>query len=102
MDRAGIPQDYSETCGGQTSTTGAPATGVCYLDNVIGPGSPRFDDAYWEIAHIRAYTTGTNGPPGPTSAPNNVVQVPASAARRALDVSASSLLLLLALAVFML
>lgn len=78
-DWAGIPDLYAETCAGQTSTTGAPATGVCYLDNVIGPGSPRFDDAYWEIANVRAYTTGTNGPPPPTSlpdnSPNNVVQL---------------------------
>lgn len=82
--RAGIPQEYAETCAGETSTTGAPATGVCYVDNVVGPGSPRFDDAYWEIAHVRAYTTGTNAP-GPTALPDNapskVVQLPASATR---------------------
>ena len=87
--RAGIPQDYAATCAGQTSTTGAPATGVCYLDNVVGPGSPRFDDAYWQIANVRAYTTGTNGPPAPTAlpsnsdnVPSNVVQVQGSATER--------------------
>ncbi|KZV99653.1 hypothetical protein EXIGLDRAFT_724659 [Exidia glandulosa HHB12029] len=80
---AGVPDLYAETCAGMPSTTGAPATGVCYVDNVIGPGSPRFDDAYWEIANIRAYTTGTNGPVAtslPDNSPSTNVKVPASAA----------------------
>ena len=38
-------------------------TMVCmqYDDNVVGPGSPKYDDAYFEINYVRAYTTG-----GPT------------------------------------
>ena len=31
-------------------------TPSCYADNVVGPGA-RYDDAYFEINHIRAYTT---------------------------------------------
>ncbi|EJD43362.1 hypothetical protein AURDEDRAFT_114715 [Auricularia subglabra TFB-10046 SS5] len=72
---AGIPDLYAETCAGQPQTNGQPATGVCYLDNVVGPGSPRFDDAYWEIATVRAYTTGTNGP-APTALPDQAASIP--------------------------
>ena len=36
-----------------------------YDDNVVGPGSPKYDDAYFEINYVRAYTTG-----GPTPTPS--------------------------------
>ena len=37
---------------------------VClqYDDNVVGPGSPKYDDAYFEIDYVRAYTTGGPAP----------------------------------------
>ena len=45
----------------------AGTTGTCYQDNVVGPGSPKYDEAYFEIDFLRAYTTG--GPaPTPASA----------------------------------
>jgi hypothetical protein len=42
-----------------------------YDDNVVGPGSPKYDDAYFEINYVRAYTTG--GPaPTPSSSSRSV------------------------------
>lgn len=70
--RAGLPVVYSATCGNEQPNTPAPS-GVprdgptCYLDNVPGPGSPRYDEAYFEISHIRAYTTAA---PSPSPSPN--------------------------------
>ena len=40
-----------------------------YPDNVVGPGSPKYDNAYFEINYVRAYTTGA---PGPTPSPSAV------------------------------
>lgn len=40
-----------------------------YVDNVVGPGSPKYDNAYFEINYVRAYTTGA---PGPTPSPSAV------------------------------
>jgi len=39
-------------------------TMICeqYDDNVVGPGSPKYDDAYFEINYVRAYTTGVPAP----------------------------------------
>ena len=55
-----------------------------YNDNVVGPGSPKYDNAYFEIDYVRAYTTGAPAPtPSPTAVwiyPNGsskVVTVPA-------------------------
>ena len=42
-------------------------TGDCYQDMVLGPGSPKYDDAYFEINYIRAYSTGT---PTPSATPS--------------------------------
>jgi hypothetical protein len=42
-----------------------------YLDNVIGAGSPKFDQAYFEVNYLRAYTTGLPTP-SPTGAISNV------------------------------
>ncbi|KZV99657.1 hypothetical protein EXIGLDRAFT_640388 [Exidia glandulosa HHB12029] len=57
-DWAGVPSLYNATC----KNTGP--TGICYTDNVIGPGAGKYDNAYFEINAIRAYTTGA---PAPTS-----------------------------------
>jgi len=48
-DWAGVPSVYNATCSGGT-------TGLCYNDNVIGAGSPRFDNAYFTINSVRVYT----------------------------------------------
>lgn len=40
-----------------------------YDDNVVGPGSPKYDDAYFEINYVRAYTTGG---PAPTASASTV------------------------------
>lgn len=47
------------------------------MDNVIGPGSPKYDDAYWEINSIRIFTTGTNT--APTQAADAVLANPTPA-----------------------
>ncbi|KAF5376167.1 hypothetical protein D9757_009320 [Collybiopsis confluens] len=58
---AGLPEVYFPSCAEGGST------GICYNDNVIGDGS-NYNDAYFEIPYLRAYTTG--GPaPTPTAAP---------------------------------
>ncbi|CDO73687.1 Glycoside Hydrolase Family 16 protein [Trametes cinnabarina] len=49
-DWAGVQSIYSSTC-----------PGTC---NVTGPGSPAYDNAWFEINYVRAYTTGG---PAPTS-----------------------------------
>ncbi|TDL24661.1 hypothetical protein BD410DRAFT_786198 [Rickenella mellea] len=59
-DWAGIGVVYNATCGSSGPT------GLCYNDNVVGPGSPRYDEAYFEVSYVRAYTTGT---PSPTTLP---------------------------------
>ncbi|KAF7298914.1 Rhodanese domain-containing protein [Mycena indigotica] len=52
---AGIPADYLETCAAKGPT------GICYNDNVVGSGA-NFDQAYFELKHVRAYTTAGPGP----------------------------------------
>jgi len=85
---AGIPQVYTQTCANQPPNNPSPpnpprTTPTCYADNVPGPGSPRFDDAYFEISYIRAYTTGvsssTAGPTGTSSSVATSSNVAASA-----------------------
>src|ERR1700683_4896716 len=58
-----------------------------YNDNVVGPGSPKYDNAYFEISYVRAYTT-PNPPaststsasdPTPTSATPVVITAPPTA-----------------------
>jgi len=51
-DWAGIGPAYNATCGSSGPT------GLCYNDNVVGPGSPTYDNAFFEISYVRAYTTG--------------------------------------------
>lgn len=77
MFRAGLANVYNQTC----ANTGP--TGLCvsisffllahflaylvslrttkYNDNVVGNGS-NYADAYFEISHLRAYTTSSAGP----------------------------------------
>ncbi|KAJ3874433.1 glycoside hydrolase family 16 protein [Lentinula edodes] len=62
---AGLPEVYFPYCGNQGST------GICYNDNVVGDGS-NYDDAYFEIPYIRAYTTGGVAPT-PTASPFEIV-----------------------------
>ncbi|KAJ7205360.1 concanavalin A-like lectin/glucanase domain-containing protein [Mycena rebaudengoi] len=52
-DWAGVPALYSNTCPGE-----------CIASNIIGPGSPTYDNAFFEISYIRAY-----GPEGKGSGP---------------------------------
>lgn len=33
-----------------------------YLDNVVGAGSPKYDQAYFEVNYLQAYTTGLPTP----------------------------------------
>lgn len=56
---AGVPSIYAATC----SNTGP--TGICYNDHVVGNGA-NYNEAYFEISYVRAYTTGeaaTTEPP---------------------------------------
>jgi hypothetical protein len=39
---------------------------VQYDDNVVGPGSPKYDEAYFEINYVRAYTTQQPAPTPPS------------------------------------
>ena len=45
-----------------------------YQDNVVGPGSPKYDQAYYEVNYLRAYTTGS---PTPTGGINKATALPA-------------------------
>ncbi|KAF9268860.1 hypothetical protein L218DRAFT_535714 [Marasmius fiardii PR-910] len=73
---AGAPEEYLPACGSSTasgtSNQGGQQTGQgqagaskCYTDNVVGQGSPKFDNAYFEINYVRTYTTG-GAVPSPT------------------------------------
>jgi hypothetical protein len=65
-DWAGVPSVYNATCsGGTTGLCVSPfihcvgnerLTRVQYTDNVVGPGSPRYDNAYFTINYVRVYT----------------------------------------------
>jgi len=78
LPRAGLPSEYDPQCAnsGPTGRCVGPLLGVTvnlltmtciqYDDNVVGPGSPKYDDAYFEINYVRAYTTGG---PAPTASP---------------------------------
>ncbi|KAI0032609.1 glycoside hydrolase family 16 protein [Vararia minispora EC-137] len=60
---AGIPSLYQAQCLNQGPT------GTCYQDNVVGSGSPKYDEAYFEVKYLRAYTTGA---PAPTPASGGI------------------------------
>lgn len=59
LDNVYVHIPVSEWC--RTSLTVRPQ----YLDNVVGPGSPKYDNAYFEISYVRAYTV----PAAPQSTP---------------------------------
>ncbi|KAI0765380.1 concanavalin A-like lectin/glucanase domain-containing protein [Fomes fomentarius] len=67
-DWAGVDSIYRSQC-----------DGTC---DVIGAGSPRYDDAYFDINYVRAYTTGPPLPPPTASAtttgPATVITDPAT------------------------
>jgi len=67
-DWAGLPQIYNPSC------YNSGPTGSCYQDNVVGPGSPKYDEAYFEINYIRAYTTGG----APSATPGGAYSQPTS------------------------
>jgi hypothetical protein len=48
-DWAGLPAVYNATC------LGTGTTGLCYNDNVIGAGSPHYDNAYFEISYVKVF-----------------------------------------------
>ncbi|KAF9016159.1 hypothetical protein BDZ89DRAFT_1022929 [Hymenopellis radicata] len=75
---AGLSNTYFPSCGG------AGPTGTCYADSVVGPGS-NFNDAYFEVSYIKAYTTG-----GPAPTPNAAVQIPSHTAPTGLIASGLS------------
>ncbi|KAL0059167.1 hypothetical protein AAF712_014139 [Marasmius tenuissimus] len=60
---AGEPENYLPSCADQGPTK------KCYTDNVVGPGSPKYDNAYFEVEYVRAYTTG-GVMPTPTTPPS--------------------------------
>ncbi|KAI0746933.1 concanavalin A-like lectin/glucanase domain-containing protein [Daedaleopsis nitida] len=60
-DWAGVDSIYERTC-----------DGTCH---VSGPGSPAYDNAYFEINYVRAYTTG---PPLPSPTPSSSTTAPAT------------------------
>ncbi|KAG6907307.1 hypothetical protein DXG01_009471 [Tephrocybe rancida] len=53
---AGVPSIYSSTCPGN-----------CITSNIIGTGSPVYDNAYWDIAYIRTYLAEGSLPATPSS-----------------------------------
>lgn len=86
--RAGLGAVYNSSCG-KSGPTGLCVSssllpspflqcvstiyvGPQYNDNVVGPGSPRFDNAYFEIEYVRAYTTEAPVPSG-TALPDSAV-----------------------------
>jgi hypothetical protein len=65
---AGLQSFYGPACGS------AGNTGLCYNDNVIGSGR-NYDEAYFEISYIRAYTTGGVAPT-PTAPAFRISSIP--------------------------
>ncbi|KAF8054963.1 concanavalin A-like lectin/glucanase domain-containing protein [Lyophyllum atratum] len=55
---AGVPDIYATTC-----------PGSCISSNIIGPGSPKYDTAYWEIPYVRTYILDNLVPPTSSSIP---------------------------------
>ncbi|KAL6305987.1 concanavalin A-like lectin/glucanase domain-containing protein [Sparassis latifolia] len=69
-------------------------TGICYLDSVVGPGSPTFDEAYFEIRYVRTYALGVVDPPASSSSsstqPTGTSTVVATVTANAHDQSSNS------------
>lgn len=68
-DWAGVPAIYGPQCGAMGPT------GNCYQDNVVGPGSPKYDEAYFEIRYVRTYTT-LAAAAGSSALPTTTASVP--------------------------
>ncbi|KAI0945372.1 hypothetical protein AcW1_001610 [Taiwanofungus camphoratus] len=64
-DWAGVPGIYDSEC-----YNAGPAHD-CYQDMVVGPGSPKFDEAYFEVSYVRTYTTGVVVPSSTSAAPTS-------------------------------
>ncbi|KAF8552469.1 glycoside hydrolase family 16 protein [Imleria badia] len=62
-DWAGVPGIYDSQCAG--------LTGICYNDSVVGPGSPTYDNAYFDINYVRTYTSLPAGVPSTTGTTSN-------------------------------
>lgn len=87
---AGIGPVYNATCGSSGPTglcVSAPFSRIVHLitvifaqypDNVVGPGSPKYDEAYFEISYVRAYTTPDPTPTSITATSNVVVAASAT------------------------
>ncbi|KIL58962.1 glycoside hydrolase family 16 protein [Amanita muscaria Koide BX008] len=69
---AGVPGIYQATCPG-----GGSGPDSCATENVIGPGSPKFDNAYWEVAYVKTYIAA-GSQPGAPSASGAVASIPSS------------------------
>jgi len=59
---AGVPSIYQSTC-----PSGGKAPNSCVADNVIGPGSPTYDEAYWEVSYVRTYLAAGSQPGAPSA-----------------------------------
>ncbi|KAI0089537.1 concanavalin A-like lectin/glucanase domain-containing protein [Irpex rosettiformis] len=66
-DWAGVPSIYGSQCGHMGPT------GTCYQDNVVGPGSPKYDNAFFEINYVRAYTATKAAPTAQSTASSATV-----------------------------
>ena len=53
---------------------------IKYYDSVVGPGSPHFDTAYWDISYVRTYTSAavTPSPTEPSSTSSTSGVIPSS------------------------
>jgi len=68
-DWAGVDSIYRPQCGNMGPT------GNCYNDMVVGPGAGKYDDAYFEVNYVRAYTDvlpTTSATPTPTPAAETI------------------------------
>lgn len=77
---AGAGTSYNASCGNSGPT------GLCYQDCVVGPGSPRYDNAYFNISYVRAYTSAlpsitSMSPITPTTPTNPTTAMTSSATR---------------------
>ncbi|KIJ33053.1 glycoside hydrolase family 16 protein, partial [Sphaerobolus stellatus SS14] len=93
-DAAGNAGVYNQTCADEPPNSIVPPmfaaeTSVCYHNNVVGPGSPRYDDAFFEISYIRAFTTTAGATStsttaaSATNAPGSATNAPGSATKSA-------------------
>ncbi|KAM6492062.1 glycoside hydrolase family 16 protein [Amanita muscaria] len=65
-DWAGIPSIYGAPNANNQTCQPPLAQAVCE-DNVLGAGSPTYDNAYWEVSYIRTYVAASSQPGAPGS-----------------------------------